>query len=311
MGEPLLQIPRRLQIWDLDALRDSFVQQELIRATHKLTGNPLGSGAFLAAYIALQLEQHWLRHDECEEEEEESCEEFIEPLDPLRLAYLETLPNVNELSYHPILWKVDLLAELLGHSSVAFTVVHTYRNMVASEYGAFSQISPRFAGVVTMDRYAAARLNVLSRVFRTGRPGPEEEQSHAEGGRSLEEELRAYREILHMDLEGGEGCLAMIPIADLLNHHPSFNAIVNYEEADVSSNEEETSQGSFVVEVHAHRMDAGSEPVISYGDMSDAHLFGRYGFVVGDESGLTQIRLAYHHEVLNLSISDQYNYLPY
>ncbi len=44
--------------------------------------------------------------------------------------------------------------------------------------------------------------------------------------------------------------------------------------------------------------------------MGDAHLYARYGFVNGDGSGPTQLSLAFHHEMMKLNISNQYDYIP-
>ena len=44
--------------------------------------------------------------------------------------------------------------------------------------------------------------------------------------------------------------------------------------------------------------------------MADAHLYARYGFVNGDGSGPIQLSLAFHHEMMKLNISNQYDYLP-
>lgn len=48
----------------------------------------------------------------------------------------------------------------------------------------------------------------------------------------------------------------------------------------------------------------------SYGFIADAHLYARYGFVNGDGSGPTQLNLAFHHEMMKLNISNQYDYIP-
>ena len=62
-GELIMELPRPLQIWDLDALRDEFIQQHFLGlstgrstqthrvALHKETSNPLDSGAYLAVYL--------------------------------------------------------------------------------------------------------------------------------------------------------------------------------------------------------------------------------------------------------------------
>lgn len=44
--------------------------------------------------------------------------------------------------------------------------------------------------------------------------------------------------------------------------------------------------------------------------MADIHLYARYGFVNGDGSGPTLLSLAFHHEMMKLNISNQYNYIP-
>ncbi|KAL3822073.1 hypothetical protein ACHAXA_000141 [Cyclostephanos tholiformis] len=71
-GTLVMRLPRHLQIWDLDAIRDQYIQREFLgldptlngdeydsterirfkmAAVHKDTGNPLDSGAFLAVYL--------------------------------------------------------------------------------------------------------------------------------------------------------------------------------------------------------------------------------------------------------------------
>ena len=128
--------------------------------------------------------------------------------------------------------------------------------------------------------------------------------------------------MLHIDFtQDGDGCLALIPIADLLNHHPNNNVISNYKvgvgtdgttgaSADTAS--ASSSSSNFVISVKDGTVvEVGTEPIISYGDIADAQLFGRYGFINGDGSGMTQVSLAHNHDVLNLNITDQYNYLPY
>jgi hypothetical protein len=89
-GETLFEVPRSMQIWDLDALRDPFVREHLFRASHKHSGNPVGAEAFLAAFLALEINRSKKDH---------------RGIDPLRLAYFDMLPTLQELAYHPILTK--------------------------------------------------------------------------------------------------------------------------------------------------------------------------------------------------------------
>jgi hypothetical protein len=76
-GEHLMTLPRPLQIWDLDALRDKFIQQHFLGysqdgssdhiqehiALHKETKNPLDSGAYLAVYLLRLLQGSLMRQE--------------------------------------------------------------------------------------------------------------------------------------------------------------------------------------------------------------------------------------------------------
>jgi hypothetical protein len=135
-GELVLKLPRPLQIWDLDALRDEFVQREFLGlsstsgdgskstrrvARHKDTQNLLDSGAYLAVYLIRLL--HGSRstqqsdHESGQECSEESGEckatdfdEAIESNKPIHWtditqhkeripqlsAYLEILPSYSD-----------------------------------------------------------------------------------------------------------------------------------------------------------------------------------------------------------------------
>ncbi|KAL7519612.1 hypothetical protein ACHAWX_004371 [Stephanocyclus meneghinianus] len=87
-GELIMTLPRPLQIWDLDALRDEFIQTKFLGlysgsstmtqlkrvARHKESSNPLDSGAYLAVHLLRMLHssQLHLHHldDQCETETE-------------------------------------------------------------------------------------------------------------------------------------------------------------------------------------------------------------------------------------------------
>jgi hypothetical protein len=155
-GEKLFEVPRSMQIWDLDALRDPFIREHLFRASHKLSGNHVGAEAFLAAFLALEINRS--KRDD-------------RGMDPLRLAYFDTLPSLKELAYHPILTNADEIQHILGRSS-SHAVLQAYRNMIVSEWEAVAT-SKEFTKLVTRADYFTARLNILTRRVRTGPPGPE------------------------------------------------------------------------------------------------------------------------------------------
>jgi hypothetical protein len=289
-GEDLLRIPRSMQIWDLDAMRDPFVQKHLFSARHKRSGNRLGSEAYLAAYLALELHR---------------AKESPEDMNPMRKAYLEFLPTLADLKSHPLLWDKEEATQTLGERSPSNLVLRQYRNMVDSEYNAFQKASPDFDKMIPIEAYASARINVLTRSYPMG-PPPDDE---ALDGRSLSEELKSYYDDAGIDfMDEAIGCRAMVPIADLLNHHPLNTAGFNYEV-------KESGKQSFVVNATRRsilqNIEAGAELMISYGDFTDAHLFARYGFVNGDGSGTTEASIGFHHDILNLHTKPQFNLLAY
>jgi hypothetical protein len=297
VGEKLFEIPRKLQIWDLDAYRDSFVRKHLFKASHQGSGNRPGSEAFLAAFLALELKR---------------AEQYPSSFDPLRLTYFQSLPTYEEyLDYHPILQDNLKMREILGRS-ISHSVVQAYKNMVKSEFDAFVTASAEFQGLISESEYLRARLNVLTRVLNVGVPGPDEVMpgtfigDEFENEDLLQDELHSYYDLIGVNLTeaGGRGCIAMIPLADLFNHHPRSNVQLEYKK------KEQRTGRSFVVTSSSRTIDAYTEPMVSYGYLADAHVYARYGFINGDGSGPTQISLAFHHEVMKLNISSQYNYLP-
>jgi hypothetical protein len=296
VGETLVKVPRKMQIRDLDALRDPFIREHLFRASHRSTGNHLGSGAFLAAYLAIQTDKF-----------------NTSPKDvhPLQRAYLEMLPKYEDLLYHPVLWEEDELRDKLGPHSAAFAATKSTQYMVYSEYQAMVNVSPEFAEMVDEEDYLAARINVLSRSFKTGPPGPEEVVpasflSDELGDLDLlKDELQAYQDLLGIDMmDETIGCLAMVPILDLFNHHPTNHAA--YRGGTTTAGDV-----AFTVEVTRFSLGEGREPMVTYGDIPDSLLFARYGFVNGDGSGPILASLAVNHEILTPNTFPQYSELPF
>lgn len=304
IGERLLEIPRKYQLWDLDAYRDPFVRKHLFKASHQLSGNRLGSEAFLAAFLALEMKR---------------SEENPSNFDPIRLLYFQSLPTYEEyVQYHPILQDHSLMRHILGRS-MSHSVLQGYRNMIKSEFEAFVIASREFQTLISEKEYIRARFNVLTRALNVGVPGPDEVMPGTFIGDEfinedfLQDELHAYYDLIGVNLTeaGGMGCIALIPLADLFNHHPSNNVHFEYKK---KKREQQQDQGgrSFVVTSSNRMIEANTEPMVSYrgGNIADAHMYARYGFINGDGSGPTQISLAFHHEVLKLNISSQYDYLP-
>mmetsp|Transcript_46026 Transcript_46026/g.112381 ORF Transcript_46026/g.112381 Transcript_46026/m.112381 type:complete len:756 (+) Transcript_46026:145-2412(+) len=300
----LLEIPRSMQIWDLDAYRDPFIRKYLFKASHIMNGNRLGTEAFLAAYLAL---------------EQKRSGENPSHFDPIRLAYLQSLPTIDELKvFHPVFQEKEQMKELLGARSSAFRRAQSYINMAQAEYDAFVAVSPQFMASVTKQQYYVARVNVMTRVIHVGPPGPEEVMpgtfigDEFENEDLLQDELYSYSDVLGVNLTG---CIALIPLADMLNHHSRANTEYVYHQRS-NTQVSDRSGRSLIVSTTGSSggIDVASEPMVSYGFFSDAELFARYGFVNGDGSGSTQISISYNHETLRLNIStpsptQQYDYV--
>jgi len=304
VGEKLYEIPRSMQIWDLDAYRDPFVRKHLFKASHKISGNRMGTEAFLTAYLALEIKKAELNPSN---------------FDPLRLLYFDSLPTYEEFhAYHPILADKNAVGAILGPRSMGNSILQSYRNMVRSEYNGFIAASSEFANTISSKEYARARLAVLTRALNVGPPGPEEVMAAAFVGDEFRDqdlfldELYSYYDLINVNLTeaGGQGCIAMVPIADLFNHHTNNNIELQYKRMETQLQTKKKSGRSFVVSSTNRMIEPYSEPMASYGYMADAHLYARYGFVNGDGSGPIQLNLGFHHEMMKLNISNQYDYMP-
>jgi hypothetical protein len=278
-GERVLTVPRHLQIWDLDALRDDFVQTELASARHVHSLNPLHSGAFLAAYLARRA--YYLNGT-------------TDSDDPMR-PYFDILPTYKALeAFHPVLWSERRLASLLEPHTWSYNVARGYQDMVRSEYAAFADASMEFASQISEEQYKTMRVNVLSRSFGSGPPT----EADSLPDQSLEEELEMYKERMGVDLT--KGCHAMVPILDMYDHHPKPNVGWEYDEK----------ARSFVITAITP-IPPGQEIIDSYGKYSDPHLFGKFGFVNGDGSAHTEVSIAALHKPLDIGMREQFSYLPF
>ena len=275
-GERVLVVPRHLQIWDLDALRDDFIRDELGSARHVHTNNPLHSSAFLAAYLARRVYHNQMADD------------------PMR-PYFDILPTFKTLdTFHPALWSERRLTSLLEPHSWSFSVAKGYQDMLRSEYNALTDASHKFASQVTEEQYKAMRVIVMSRSFGAGKPGAEE----ALPDQPMDTELEMYQEKMGLNLT--KGCHAMVPILDMYDHHPVPNVGWEYD-----SNER-----AFVIKA-IMPIPPGQEIMDSYGKYTDAHLFAKFGFVNGDGSGHTEVSIAALHKPLDIGMREQFSYIPF
>jgi SET domain len=205
-GWKLFEIPRSMQIWTLDALRDPFIKNNLFGARHLATHQPLASKAFLAAYVAVLLKS------EPDEKQPDAARK-------LRELYLELLPTYEDFkTHHPVTADLRELNSKLGANTYAYFMVSRRKAEIESEYKAFCYVSHAFKNKVTFEDYVAARLIVQTREFHTGA---------LDGSDASMQELELYSKHLSIDLNPGSS--ALVPIVDAMNaHHEKHNVHYKY-----------------------------------------------------------------------------------
>lgn len=205
-GWKLLEIPRSMQIWTLDALRDPFVKKNLFRARHLKTMRPLSSKAFLAAHLAI-IRNSPLADDPFDEAAYQ------------RKIYLDQLPTYKDfISHHPVSFDFSDLRSKFGAHTYFYYLVSKRKEEIESEYKAFANESEEFTELVSMEDYIAARLIVQTRTFKT--------ESMDELDAS-QEELELYKSHLGIDMYGG--CSAIVQLLDFIDsHHEQKNVQYKY-----------------------------------------------------------------------------------
>ena len=239
-GQRLVEIPRRFLLWDLDALRNDFIEQELFSA--RIFGRqPLGADVFLSAYIAL------LQQNKTE-------------LSPILQSYLDILPSFDDFAeYHPILLGKRNLTTILGEQTYSFQLIQHKQAMIHLEYEALTNVSRAFADKCSFSEFVAARLAVTTRSFGTGRLHENERDDQGQFD-SLSQEMEYYQQKAGVNLTSGS--FAMVPILDLYNHHARPTVGYSYDPV----------RRAFVIRSIA-ALKAGHELWDSYGKHSDPHLY--------------------------------------
>lgn len=290
-GEVVLNLPRAKLISDLDALRDTYIQKELLSARHERTANPLDSGAFLAAYLS---RMYKIVMVDSKGEKSASDYKDMDMYDDFK-DFLTILPNHKDMIDHPTQWSEKKLLSLFGKSSLVYRLVVGYREMITSEYNAFSRVSPNFESYIDLDTYTVMRLNVMSRSFGTGPPSAYEEMKD-QTSYAIKEELIRYEEKAGVNLTNG--CRAMSPILDMWDHHANPNVKWMYD----------TNLQAFIIQA-VTTIHPGHDIMVSYGKYTDTHLFAKFGFVNGDGSGYIEGSIAGIHTILDQGMGHQFSYM--
>jgi len=197
----LTLLPRTYQLWDLDAFRNDFVQEEL-------WGVPLKdpSRAIFAAYLALLIKGE------------------LGSKEGWKDTYFDYLPSQEDYeAYHPVMKDEETLKKYLGDYTHAYLWITDKKKNIQEEYDSFVKESPKFASLVTSQEYMTARLHVTTRCFSTGSP---DDLDTLDGQLSVDE-LKGYRSTLGADY-GRDGFLVLMPLIDSLNHHRDANTVFHY-----------------------------------------------------------------------------------
>eukprot|EP00986_Skeletonema_menzelii_P012745 scaffold7197_cov88-Skeletonema_menzelii.AAC.8 len=256
----LMEIPRELMIWDLDAVRNEFIREEILLAT--IPGTVAKRAALLSAYLAL------LRNDF-------STDHTLR----LQSSVAKQLPSYDEYkAFHPVLATIEQMELLLGKHSPAFRDLVVLRQSLNDEYDSFIATSNKFASLVSREDYLSCRLAVQSRAFQI--PGvlpeseiPKNEQEH-------------YTETIQIDFTN-DGVLSIEIINDWMNSHINNNVMVGGYDA--------VKRRGRAWSTKAIR--PGQELIMDYGRFHDPVLFGQYGYVPSDGTGVTIVSVAAYHDI--------------
>ena len=157
-GWKLFEIPRSMQIWTLDALRDPFVKNNLFGAKHLKTSSPVSPDAYLAAHLSLL----------------QSKKQDIEQINdlssnPNKELYLNILPTYDDYKeFHPVTFDLRELSSKYGPNSYLYFLVSRQKAEIESEYKSFTKLSSEFRDLVTYYDYVASRLTVQTKSFNAG-----------------------------------------------------------------------------------------------------------------------------------------------
>ena len=260
-GEVLLEIPRELMVWDLDAARDPFVQRELFGApfmSAESSDTMSKRAALLSAYLAL------LRND------------VVVPSRWEMTSVAKAMPSYAEYeSFHPVLADLGQIENYLGMDSIAFLHLEHVRRSLDEEYNMLASASAKFAEGVLREDYLASRLAVQSRAFTISDVGPEVSRAETE----------RYEQALGIDFSAR--VISLEPVIDWMNTHVNNNVRVEGYDAVKRSGRA----------VAIKDIQAGKEVVNNYGQFYDHNFFVQYGFIPADGTGNSVASLFVHHNI--------------
>lgn len=260
----LMEIPRELMVWDLDAARDEFVRKELLNA-------PLFEGqsadvmskraALLSAYLAL------LRNDIAVSADNPRGKS-------LQASVAKALPSYEDYaSFHPVLADLREMKRYLGKKSISYLHLVHVRRSLQWEY---DMLGPRFATYISREDYLACRLAVQSRSFQL---------TDVSDTEISKEERGLYKQKLGIDFRNA--VVSIEPVNDWMNTHSNNNVRVGGYDAEKQLGRAWTTKP----------IRKGQELINNYGEFYNHVLFSQYGFVPADGTGTSIASLFAHHDI--------------
>lgn len=245
-GWKLLDIPRNIQLWTIDAVRDPSVQAILLATQEQLSAR-----AYLALYVAILSKR--TRGIQQPDRSWSPKERFLK-------AYLTYLPTYDDFKdFHPVLatnsQNNDLSTNATFYSDF---LIRQLQTQIETEYNAFCQATSSKTGQVieihnrqdtvryiSYQDYLTARLQVQTRSFTAGPLGPRDvspDELAVFSKRIQAGNLLGNHEALRTALSS-----AMVPLLDAFNHHAEPNVGWKYIEGGNSNRHASSNSSSFAV----------------------------------------------------------------
>ena len=348
-GELVMRLPRSLQIWDLDALRDEFIQQEFLGldtsmdladaiattknliTRHKETQNPLDSGAYLAVYLIRLMHGAQAKfHDssnnneQCQQNEGEECKLTIQWRNvdqhkeriKILASYFDILPTVADRSSS---------TQINSHSHPLFWSLSTIQSLFPRYTHTYDLIlhyqqmikSEYEALKLSSDEFGnnVEYLEYLNmRINVLSRAFGVQASSHDNGAKcGNSDELSLNDEMISYETSNFGSSLNEYDDDKfkLRSMCPLLDMYNSHPNPNVIWRyDSETS--SYTVHVSDSNIQPGQSIVVSYGKYTDGHLFSKFGYVNGDGSSSTEVSLAvFHRMIADIGLDHQYSQLPF
>jgi len=348
-GELVMRLPRTLQIWDLDALRDEFIQQEFLGidsrgsmkstdaiaakqsiARHKDTQNPLDSGAYLAVYLIRLMHGAQAKFDDssnnneqCQQNEGKECKMVIQWSDvdqhkqriKLLAPYLDILPTVSDRSSSTQINN--------PHSHPLFWSLSTIESLFP-RYTQTYDLILHYQQMIKSE-YEALKLSsdefgnnveyleyLNMRINVLSRAFGVQSTSNDNGAKwSTSGELSLGDEMRSYETSNfGSSLNEDDDEFKLRSMCPLLDMYNSHPNPNVIWRyDSETS--AYTIYASDSNVQPGQSIVVSYGKYTDGHLFSKFGYVNGDGSSSTEVSLAvFHRMIADVGLDHQYSQLP-